>query len=148
MKRLGWLWIVGIGAVIVLAIFMAGEMGQKNPVMARGRVVLADALRPAANNAKVLFLVVSPTDAPMPYGAFRKTISPIPDGVIFEFALTYDNLQRMREDLAWPQQFKLKARLDQDGIAGPDQPGDLVGEVSPLAPGATDIEIVINRLVN
>lgn len=148
MKKLGWLWALGIGGVIVLAIVMAGELGQKNPAMVRGKVVLSDTLKPAAEGARVLFLIVSPTDTPMPYGAFRKTVGDKPEGVIFEFALTYDNLQRMREDLPWPAQFKLKARLDRDGVAGPDQPGDLVGEVAPLAPGATDVEVKIDRLVN
>lgn len=147
MKRLGWLWAVGIGSVIVLAIVTASQLGQTNPAMARGRVVLADELKSAASDIHTLFLIVSPTDMPMPYGAFRKTVGDVAPGVIYEFALTYDNLQRMRMDLPWPEPFKLKARLDRDGVAGPDQPGDLVGELAPLSPGAQDLEVRITKLV-
>ena len=52
----------------------------------------------------------------------------------------------MGED-EWPAQFKLKARLDQDGSAGPDQPGDIVGEVFPVTLGQSDIEIRLSRKV-
>lgn len=147
MKRLGWLWAVGIGSVLVLAVVMAGQLGQTNPAMVRGRVVLSDELKSAATGIETLFLIVSPTDMPMPYGAFRKKLGDIAPGVVYEFALTYDNLQRMRMDLPWPEPFKIKARLDRDGVAGPDQPGDLVGEVTSLTPGAKDVQIEISRLV-
>ena len=103
MKRLGWLWAAGIIAIMVLAVIMARETGQKVPVMARGRVVLSDSLKSAAEGAPVLFLIVTPTNSPMPYGAFRKTLGTNLEGVIFEFLLTQENLQRMREDLPWPQ---------------------------------------------
>jgi cytochrome c-type biogenesis protein CcmH len=39
------------------------------------------------------------------------------------------------------------ARLDKDGMAGPAQSGDLEGrfEKNPMLPGATNVEIVINK---
>jgi len=46
-----------------------------------------------------------------------------------------------------PEYFKLKARLDRDGQAGPDQSGDLVGEVVGVKRGQRGIEIQISRIV-
>src|SRR4051812_21123893 len=129
MKKIGWFWLIGIGGVLAIAIFAAGQMGETNAAVARGRVVLADDLRQAAKGVHTLFIIVSALDSPMPYGAYRHTISGDPEGELERFALTNDNLQRMRPQEPWPEQFKLKARLDRDGTAGPDQPGDLVGEL-------------------
>lgn len=147
MKRLGWLWFVAIGAALVLGIVVAGRMGSTNPAMVRGRVVLAPEVAPAARGVRTLYLIVSPSERPMPFGAFRKSLGADPEGEVYEFALTLDNLQRMRMDEPWPESFKVKARLDRDGAAGPDQLGDLVGEVTGLTPGAKDVVVNIGRVI-
>ena len=40
---------------------------------------------------------------------------------------------------------KVKARLDKDGSAGPDQPGDIVGMSQVVKRGSTNIKIVLDQ---
>lgn len=148
MKKLTLIGVLAIVVVIVIAVVTAGQMGETNHAMVRGKVVLAPDLKGKTTGAETLFIIVGYPDRPMPYGAFKKTVGGNLEGTIYEFALTNDNLQRMMPDQAWPAQFKLKARLDRDGIAGADQPGDLVGEVFPVSPGSEGVEIVINRVID
>ena len=135
--------------ILVITIAMAGKMGKTSPAFARGEVILDESLVEKAQNAQALFLTVFDQNQPMPpYGALRKTLDrPIETG-LYSFILTYDRIQRMREDLAWPETFRIKARLDMDGIAGPDQPGDLTGELSGLARGVEGLRLIIDNEVN
>jgi hypothetical protein len=147
-KKIG---LIGIGLLIIVvigAIVTAGRMGETSHAYARGRVVLNEGLEAEAAGVRTLFIVASGPDRPMPIGAFRKSLSQDAKGVIYEFVLTKDNVQSMMGDAPWPQSFKLKARLDRDGAAGPDMPGDLVGDVFPIERGQSDIEIRIDRVVN
>jgi len=147
MKKLGLIGVVAIGAVIVIAAITAGQMGETSHAFARGKIVLSDQLSGAAAGTRTLFIIASGPDRPMPLGAFKKTLGSDAKGAFYDFVLTKDNMQRMMGDEAWPETFKLKARLDKDGMAGPDQPGDLVGEVFPVSVGAEGIEIRIERLI-
>lgn len=146
MKKLGIIGAIVIGFAIALAMLQAGKMGQTSQAYARGRVILADELKDPARDLKTLFIIASPLDMPMPLGALRKTVSE-PSGVIYEFVLTNESMRRMQENQPFPAEFKLKARLDRDGLAGPDQPGDLVGEVKPVKLGAEGVEIRIDRMI-
>jgi len=147
MKKLGW-WGLGAGIVILLAaIVTAGQMGETSHSFARGSVVISDELAASAQGVRTLFIIATGPDRPMPLGAFRKTLGSDAKGEFYEFVLTKDNMQRMMGDEPWPETFKLKARLDGDGTAGPDQPGDLVGEVYPVKLGDEGVTIRINRLV-
>ena len=49
----------------------------------------------------------------------------------------------------WPDNFSLKVRLDQDGIANREAPGDLIGvpDKDILPAGATGIKVTINSEV-
>lgn len=147
MKKVGLIVGAGVLVVIVIAGVMAGQMGDTNHSFARGKIVLDDSLIDAAKNASTLYIIISGTDRPMPYGAFRKSITSAPGKDVYEFILTKDNIQAMTDISAWPNQVKLKARLDMDGAAGPDQPGDLVGEIYPVELGAKDLVLNINRLI-
>jgi len=139
--------ILGLVIVIAIAIGTAGKMGDTSKAHARGKVVLDDSLRDAAKDIKTLYLIVGHTETPMPFGALRKGLSDPPQGEVYEFVLTTDRVQRMREDLPWPDPFKLKARLDRDGAAGPDQPGDLVGEIASVKDGSEGLVVRIDRVV-
>ncbi|MBM4250701.1 MAG: hypothetical protein FJ146_01890 [Deltaproteobacteria bacterium] len=147
MKKLGW-WGLGGGVVILLAaIVTAGQMGETSHAFARGSVVIGEELVASARGVQTLFIIATGPDRPMPLGAFRKTLGTDAQGEFYEFVLTKDNMQRMMGDEPWPDTFKLKARLDVDGTAGPDQPGDLVGEVYPVRLGDEGVTIKINRLI-
>lgn len=147
MKKLSW-WGLGAGIVILIgAILTAGQMGETSHAFARGSVIISDELAASAKGVRTLFIIASGPDRPMPLGAFRKTLGADAAGEFYEFVLTKDNMQRMMGEEAWPETFKLKARLDVDGGAGPDQPGDLVGEVYPVKLGDEGVTIKIGRLV-
>jgi len=133
--------------MIVIAVLTAGEMGETSHAYAKGKVVLAPGLEEQAKGVHTLFIIMAGPDRPMPLGAQRKTISADAKGDVYEFVLTKDSMQMMAMGGEIPEPFKLKARLDVDGTAGPDQPGDLVGEVTGLHLGAEGVEIVINRAI-
>ena len=131
----------------MIAAVTAGQMGETSHAFARGKVSISEQLVGVAAGTRTLFIIASGPDRPMPLGAFKKTLGSDAKGAFYDFVLTKENTQRMMSDEAWPDTFKLKARLDKDGLAGPDQPGDLVGEVFPVTVGAEGIEIRIERLI-
>lgn len=150
MKKIGLVAGLALIGIIVIAVVMAGQMGETNRAFAKGQVVLDDAIKEQAQGIGTLFIIASGPDRPMPLGALRKSITGAVEGVVYDFVLTKDNLQLMSgNDMGptLPEQFKLKARLDKDGLAGPDQPGDVVGEVALVQRGQDGIEIRLNRVV-
>jgi hypothetical protein len=108
---------------------------------------LDDSVKAAAAGSQALFITVFDPSRPMPYGALKKTVDGELSGEIYEFALTNESLMRMMPDLPWPQVMRIKARLDRDGQGGPDQPGDVVGEVTDIPAGAEDVVIKLDHLV-
>lgn len=147
MKKLGLIGGIVILIVLVIAALSAGKMGETSHAFARGRVLLDPSVVDSAKNIKTLFIVMSGPDRPMPLGALRKVVDSSKSGVLYEFILTRDNMQMMMGGAEVPERFKLKARLDRDDQAGPDQPGDLVGEVAEVTRGQTDLEIVISKVI-
>jgi len=148
MKKVGLFIGLGVVVVIVVAIVMAGQMGETNYAFARGKIVLDESLIEPASKASTLYIIISGADRPMPFGAFRKSITSPPGKDVYDFVLTKDNIQAMMDMSTWPNEVKLKARLDIDGVAGPDQPGDLVGELYPVTLGSKDLVLKIDRLVD
>lgn len=75
-----------------------------------------------------------------------KKVSP-PLNFPLDFSLEHED--QMLGPTAWPDSFSLKVRLDQDGIANREAPGDLVGlpPESKLSPGATGIQVTIDSEV-
>lgn len=148
MKKLPLIGMLVLLVMIVVAVVTAGRMGDTSHAYARGRVILDDSLQDAAKGIRTLFIVVASPDMPMPLGVQRTTLKADASGVVYEFVLTKDSMQRMgMGDVPLPETFKLKARLDKYGQGGADQSGDLTGEVYPVKLGAEDVEIRINHLV-
>lgn len=155
MKKLGLALGLGILLVIGLAIGTAGQMGETNHAYAKGRIVLDPRLLTQAQGIETLFIIASGPDRPMPLGALRKVLgSANIKADLYEFVLTKDNMQLMGGGMGGggpgpdlPETFKLKARLDRDGVAGPDQPGDLVGEIAVVRRGQDDLELRIDRAI-
>ncbi len=148
MKKVGLFVGLGIVVIIIIAALMAGKMGETSYAFAKGEIILDESLLESAARASTLYIIISGTDRPMPFGAFRKTITLAPGKDVYKFVLTKDNIQAMQDISTWPNEIKLKARLDLDGAAGPDQPGDLVGELYPVTLGSKDLVLKIDRLVN
>lgn len=147
MKKLGLVGGIVILIIMVIAALSAGKMGETSHAFGRGRVILDPSLVESAKGVKTLFIVMSGPDRPMPLGALRKVVDSSKGGVLYEFILTRDNMQMMMGSEQVPERFKLKARLDRDDQAGPDQPGDLVGEVLDIPRGQDGIEIVISKVI-
>ena len=148
MKNLG-LWI-GLGVVVMIgiAIVSAGQMGTTSHAFARGKIVLKDGLEGKASAARTLFITVFDQDIPRPpFGAMRTTLKEPPQKNVYDFIITKDRLEIMRPGAPWPTKVRIKARLDQDGRAGPDMPGDLWGEVNAVTAGAKDLTITIDKVV-
>jgi hypothetical protein len=147
MKKVGFFGLLALVLVVVLAITIAGKMGKTSHAYARGQIVVAPELAQVAQGIQTLFVIVSGTEMPMPYAAVRRTLKTSLADEPYRLILTDENVQKMREMELWPAQFKLKARLDRDGVAGPDQPGDLVGEVPLVNAGDQNVVITIDRVV-
>jgi hypothetical protein len=148
MKKVGLFVGLGIVVMIAFAIGMAGKMGETNYAFAKGKIILDESLIEPASKASTLYIIISGTDRPMPFGAFRKSMTSAPGKDVYDFILTKDNIQAMQDIGTWPNEIKLKARLDLDGAAGPDQPGDLVGELYPVTLGSKDLVLKIDRLID
>lgn len=149
MKKIGLAIGLGMIVMIIIAITTAGQMGETTHAFAKGRVVLDDSLQTEAQGIRTLFIIALGQESPMPLGAFRKSMSGTLKGDIYDFVLTKDNMQLMPGGMGgdFPDTFKLKARLDRDGVAGPDQPGDLVGNIAIVHKGQGDLEIRIDRAI-
>lgn len=149
MKRIGLWSVLGIGVIVLVAIISALNLGEKSPMLVSGRIKVAPALTEVAKNAPTLFITLFDADseAPMPYGAMRETLSaPIGENG-YDFYVTPERINMMAQGRPQPQTFRVKARLDMDGQGGPDQPGDLTGKVDRVAPGSNNVEIMISELV-
>ena len=136
-----------IVAVVGLATFMAQHSGTPTPVIAAGSVKLQSQLLDKAKGIRTLFVTVFDADSnmPMPYGAIRYRLSGDPTEDVLTFTLTRDNLRVMNPAAAVPTTLRIKARLDRNGQAGPDLPGDLVGEIPSVAVGTRGVQIPIDR---
>ena len=53
----------------------------------------------------------------------------------------------MRENIPPPKKMRVKVRLDKDGVAGRDQPGDIVGQVEHIVFGADNVNVKLETKV-
>ncbi len=145
-------WLLPVSFIVIVLAIVASAMifSEKTPIILSGKIVLDDSLTDKASGIRSLFIVLYNADSnmPMPFGAQRERVSEDAQGEFLDFFITRERLQRMNEDLPFPRNFRIKVRLDRDGAAGPDQPGDLTGEIGPVAIGSTDITVKIDRLVD
>lgn len=85
---------------------------------------------------RTLFVILYDGDSPrpMPYGAVKVDLKEDAKGTFYKGDLTSENVQTMGGGPI-PKNLRLKARLDKDGSAGMDQPGDLVGIIEKAKAG-------------
>jgi hypothetical protein len=81
---------------------------------------------------RTLYVIVYDTESkmPMPYGAMKVELKADAKGSIYKGELTTANVVSMNPGAPLPKTLRLKARLDKDGAAGKDQPGDAVGNIA------------------
>ncbi len=111
-------------------------------------VTVEDKVAKAAAGVRTLYVIVydSESKMPMPYGAMKVDLKADAKGSIFKGDLTTANVQRMNPQAPFPKTIRLKARLDKDGNAGMDQPGDVVGKADGIKVG-DNAKIVINTTI-
>ncbi len=145
MKKIVLVGVLALSLVAIIAMVAAMNFGKASPAYAEGNISLSPAIESKAEFAKTLFLVVFEDGVPMPYGAMKIYLDePMISANSHSFRITKERLRVMNENRPTPKKLRIKARLDLDGIAGADQPGDLVGEVRGVPLGAHDVEIIID----
>ena len=146
-----------VGGIIILITIVIGvatalKTGEKSAIYVSGRVLLDPALVEKADGIRTLYLILYDADStvPMPYGAVRERLSEsMREGSGYNFLITKEKIQTMRPDAQHfpPKNLRVKARLDKDGRAGRDQPGDLTGMVGQVPLGTTDVELKISQYI-
>lgn len=135
----GIILLAGIAAWMGLA--HGCEQPQGSGVIA-GQVNIDPQLASKVTATDVLFVIVRrPGASPRPLAVKRI------DNPQFPVAFEITNKDMMIEGSELRGMVDVIARLDKDGMAGPVQPGDLEGrfDKNPTLPGATNLEIVINK---
>ena len=143
-----------IGSLIFVITFVIGvvvalQQGGKEDIYVHTQLTLSDDLTRRASSHRVLYLVIYDEDSkmPMPYGAARFVLPRSPSGNFISLSLNHENLRVMGgPNKPKPKTMRIKARLDVDGQAGKDQPGDIVGEATQVAYGSTNIAIELNKI--
>ena len=92
-----------------------------------------------AKGIRTLFVIVydSASKTPRPYGALKVDLKADPTGTVYKGDLTTGttgNVTVMGESTT-PKTIRIKARLDKDGSAGGDQPGDFSATVDNINVG-------------
>jgi hypothetical protein len=99
-------------------------------------VKLDDKLAKKGADIRTMFIVLydAESQAPMPYGALKVDLDKAAKGTFYKAALTTGNIYVMGGG-PLPKAIRIKARLDKEGNAGGDKPGDLVGVAEKVAVG-------------
>src|SRR5690242_19219600 len=148
MKRFKWIGLVILLLVVAAGIYSAMETGEKSPVFVSGTIEVAPNLTGDAQGVGTMFVILFDEGSamPMPFGAMKEHLpsglsKPIP------FLVTKESLQRMNPDAPLPKSLRVKVRFDKDGVAGPDQPGDLVGSLTEVAFGERKAQIKVDQRI-
>jgi len=123
-------------------IFVAGKFADSPGIILKANLRIADEIIPLATHHTTLFVTIFDGNNPMPYAAMREPITVGSDGTLRQVVLTSDKLQVMDSSRSKPEKIRLKVRLDADGSAGPDQPGDITGQVEDIAWGSPELLVV------
>jgi cytochrome c-type biogenesis protein CcmH len=109
----------------------------------RGRLEIAAALKAKAAPTDTVFILAREAGGgPMPLAAKRTSVANLPADFILEDA---DSLMPNRP-LSSVKSLQVEARVSKSGDAK-SQPGDLVGSLGQVKPGAKGLKLVIDRVV-
>lgn len=155
MKKLIPVLALVLVAIVGYSLYQADSVGEKSPIYLGGTIEVSDELKQNIDTQNTLFLVLYDQNSPMPmpYGAIKETIEPgqLKDGR-FDFLITKEKLQVMsaamgNENPKVPELFRLKVRVDRDGVGGRDQPGDISGQLTSLPYGKKDVALKLDTLI-
>lgn len=129
-----------------LAVFATVSASAETKEFADVVVKLTDAsLEKKAAGIRTLYVTLydEASKMPMPFGALKVELKADAKGEVFKGRLDTNNVVVMGGG-AWPASLRIKARLDKDGSAGSDAPGDLLGIVTGVKQGSATT-IVIDK---
>jgi hypothetical protein len=113
----------------------------ENGVLAAGRIEVSPELLDRSKQIGVVYVMLRSAAGGPPYAVVRlenpRSGEPIP------FELTAQNV--MVQGVPLPADAKIIARFDADGSAGPEAPGDLVGESLVDGVDAQAVMVLVNR---
>jgi cytochrome c-type biogenesis protein CcmH len=108
----------------------------------QGVVTLAPALAAKVAPGDTLFIFARAAEGPrMPLAILKRQASELP----LKFTLDDSSAMSKEMTLSRAPQVTVQARISRSGNAIP-QPGDLLGQVGPVAPGATGLTITIDSV--
>jgi hypothetical protein len=147
-KNMTWIF-VGLAALILVAIgLVAANFSEKPVVIVRISPKLTQATKANATHHKVVYVTLFGSDSPMPYAAMREYLEVGSNLDLREILVTAEKLTVMNPGREQPQFVRVKVRLDADGAAGPDQPGDITGQAEQIQWGGNEsIPIVLDKFI-
>lgn len=131
-----------------LAFAYPTKVMKKDKFLLSGQLVLDKSLEKHAKGIKTLFLVIYDADssARMPYAAQKVDLNKDAKGKFYNFKLTTNSMQMMGGRMhGLPKTLRVKARLDKDGSAGPDMPGDIIGVINKTSVGTKNLSITLRE---
>lgn len=143
-----FLWIAAVAALAAIIVGIAANFADDPGIIARANLNIAEDIKPMATHHDTLFVTVFDSDSPMPYGAMREHITIGSDGSLRQVVLTEEKIKIMDSSRPRPEKLRIKVRLDADGTAGPDQPGDITGELLNIPWGSKEtLEITLDKFI-
>jgi len=139
-----------ISLVALLALPILGliyKYGRVSASFMEMNVELAPELADQGQGARTLFFIFYKETEPSSkvWVAYREQL----EGPLVEsrkFVFNKEKIQLYRDNWQAPDEFRGKIRLDLDGFAGPDQPGDIIGWL-PMQPIGSSVIVRLDSLV-
>ena len=156
-KKDGIVWLMKNTAFLLLILSLTGcssnfskqsseTVASKNAVVANqgatisGTIRIADNLMGKIKKENTLFIIAKKGEAGPPLAVKKIAVSSFP----VSFQLSQQDV--MMPGLAFEGKVSVAARIDQDGLAGPPEPGDLEGKTAQLiSVGSQAVELTINK---
>jgi len=138
-----------VGIVVTLAIiYTAMNFAEKPDIVVKVAPTLAEPIKSLATHHNVVYVTLFDETSPMPYAAMREVINVGSDGKVRDILVTLEKIQVMNSSRPRPASMRVKVRLDADGSAGPDQPGDITGETTGVKWGEeNEVKILLDKFI-
>ena len=149
------LWVVALGfsAVVLLAYLNRSRPqnvdspvtlspSEQGNLLASGKITVSPDLADRAKQITTVYVMIRSGQGGPPYAVVRLEN---PHAAELPFELTQAHV--MTQGAQPPSDAKIVVRFDADTRAGAEQPGDLVGELSPVTLGSSNLGVVVSREV-
>ncbi len=137
------------GIVIFLGIIYAAvNFAEKPSIVVKVVPSLSTEVKSMATHHSVIYVTLFDETTPMPYAAMREVISVGSEGKLRDILVTEEKIQVMNPSRPRPSSMRVKVRLDADGSAGPDQPGDITGETRGITWGQEEqAQVLLDKFI-